>query len=41
MQGLRSNFALFWAPEKPDAGEPLLMFLPRFSLGTLANAAVT
>ena len=34
MQGLHSNSALFWAPEKAGVRQPLLIFSPCLALGT-------
>ena len=41
MQGLCSNSALFWAPEKTPVRWPLLILSPRLALGTPKNAGVT
>ena len=41
MQGLRSDSALFWAPEKVRVRWPLLILSPRLALGTPENAGVT
>ena len=41
MQGLRSNSALFGAPEKVVVRQPLLIFSPRLALQTPENVAVT
>ena len=41
MQGLHSNSALFWAPEKAGVRLPLVIFSPRLVLGTPKNAGVT
>ena len=41
MQGLRSNYALFWAREKAPVREPLLILSPRLALGTPENPWVT
>ena len=40
MQGLPSNSALFWAPEKAGLWHPLLIFFPPLALGTPQNAGV-
>ena len=40
MQGLGSNSALFWAPEKAVGRQPLLIFSLRLKLGPLENAGV-
>ena len=41
MQGLRSNSALFWAPEKEGVKPPILIFSPRLApQGTPKNAGV-
>ena len=39
MQGLRSNFALSWAPVKGGFREPLVMFSP-LGIGDPGNARV-
>ena len=41
MQGLRSNSALFRAPEKARVRWPLLILSSRLALGTPENAGVT
>ena len=41
MQGLRSNSALFWAPEKARVRWPILILSPRLALGTPEDAGVT
>ena len=40
MQGLRSNSALFWAPEKARVRWPLSILSPRLALETPENARV-
>ena len=37
MQGLRSNSAHVWAPEKAGVRRPILIFSPRLALGTPKN----
>ena len=41
MQGLRSNSALFWAPEKARVRWPLLILSPRLALGIPENVGVS
>ena len=41
MQGLRSDSALFWAPEKTLVRWPPLILFPHLALGTHENAGVT
>ena len=38
MQGLRSNYGLFWAPKKTGVRKPLLLLCPL--LGTPENGGV-
>ena len=33
MQGLHSNSALFWTPEKAGVRQPILFFSPHLALG--------
>ena len=41
MEALRSNSALFRAPEKVGMRQPILIFSPRLVLGTHENARDT
>ena len=41
MQWIRSNPALFGAPEKAGVSQLLLIFSPRLAFGTPENAGVT
>ena len=41
MQGLQSNSAHLWAPEKAGVRQPLLIFTPRLVLDTPENTRVT
>ena len=41
MQGLRSNSALFWAPEKARVRLPRVIYSLRLALGTPKNVGVT
>ena len=40
MQGLGSNSALFWAPEKARVRWTLLILFPHLALGTPENAGI-